>query len=437
MILNTANRILAALCGLIFLILLPLTSDAVIQVGGEKSVEQTITIPSDITPDQVGDFVAPLSEQQVRDLLISKLETQAQTNADINTKQSISVIELLKGAGDRDTPLGSGIHATIDATDSFWLEVGRVLEQLSPGQGFAGFLILLLLLLIVVAIAGFFEWVYHYQWRRSAKCGNVVSEKACTKIRSRSAFTEFLINLGGLLLFVIVGYVTAGILTTDDSVQAVFLNRLFGAILVFRFFCSVFKLILFPEPQGLALIDGRVSHIILYRCMAGFTFTYAFGTALIILFITHGLPTEHTVLAYMFLFGVIVNPIVYWFIWTQRYDVDRILFGTTGEPEDILNKVPYPYAARAAIWPAVGIFVINLAFLNWQIQALMGNMERQTAIEIAWWITLLFPIVDLLVSSLLYKLMAMDIFQTTGFQQRKYRFTFFIRSVIRFLCWLS
>lgn len=426
------NRTLSALCGFIVLISVAFNGEAAFLIGDQKPLAEPVTVPNDIKPAQVGNFVAPLSEQQVRELLISRLETQAQTNAGLSARQSMSVIELLKGAGNRDTPLGSGIHATIEATDSFWLEVGKVLEQLSPGQGFTGFLILLVLLLIVVAIAGGVEWICLYQWRRSTKCGNVVSEKACTKIKSGSAFTEFLVNLGGLLLFVIVGYITAGVLTTDDSVQAVFLNRLFASVLVFRFFCSVFKLVLFPAPQGLALIDGRLSHIILYRCAAAFTFTYAFGTSLVNLFVVYGLPTEHIVLAFMFLFGVIINPIVYGFIWTQRYDVDRILFGTTGESDGVLNSTPYPYAARAAIWPAVVIFVINLAFLNWQIQTLMGNMERQTAIETAWWVTILFPFVDLLVSSLLYKLVALDVFQTTGFQKRKYRVTYFIRSVIRF-----
>ena len=432
MISKPSNQILSTLCGFILFTLLPLTSNAVMMIGGEASVEKAISIPSDITPGEVGDFVAPLSEQQVRDLLIAKLETQAQANAEMSESQSISVIELLRGAGDPDTPLGGGIHATIDATNSFWLEAGKVFEQLSPGQGFTGFLLLLLMLLIAVAIAGGVEWICLRRLRRSAKYENVVAGKTTTKTKSGSAFIEFLINLGGLFLFLIVGYITVGILTTDESVQSVFLNRLFGSILVFRFFCSVFKLLLFPEPQGLALIDDRLSHIILYRCLASFTFAYAFGTSLVNLFIAYGLPTEHTVLAFMFLFGVIVNPIAYWFLWTQRYDVDRILFGSIGAKGDSLNNASYPFAARAAIWPAVVIFVISLAFLNWQIQALMGNFERQAAIVIAWWVTLLFPFVDLFVSSLLFKLVALDVFQTKGFQQRKKRVTYFIRSVIRF-----
>ncbi len=431
MILKPANRILPALCGLIFLTLLPLNSDAVIMIGGEKAVENPISIPSNITPGQVGDFVAPLSEQQVRELLISKLETQAQTNADISANQSISVIELLKGAGDRDTPLGSGIHATIDAIDTYWLEVNKVFEQLVPGQGFGGFLKLLGILLIVIVAARAIEWICLYKWRPSAM-PNIGADNAAAQNNAGSAFITFFKNLVGLFLFMIAGYLIADIVTSGNDAQLAFINRLFDTILVFRFFCFVFKLILNPSPQGLSLIDNRVSHRALYRSLACFTFAYVFGSGLINLFIAQGLPTEHYVLAFMFLFGLVVNPIVFWFVWTQRYDVDQILFGSIGNYNNSLDNASYPYAARAAVWPAVVIFVINLAFINWQIQALMGNMERQVAIEIAWWVTLLFPFVDLLVASLLYKLTTMDFFQTTGFKQRKYRVTYFIRSVIRF-----
>jgi len=78
-------------------------------------------------------------------------------------------------------------------------------------------------------------------------------------------------------------------------------------------------------------------------------------------------------------------------------------------------------------------FVISMAFLNWQIHALSGDLKRQQAIQLAWWITLLFPILDLLVSSLLLKLVALDMFQTPGFLKRKQRFIFLVRSVVRLL----
>lgn len=429
----STNRILSTLCGFVVLISFALNAEAAFLISGDKPVATLVTVPDDIKPGQVGNFVAPLSEQQVRELLITRLETQATIYESKHARQSMSVIELLQGANDPSTPLGRGIQSTIDATSSFWLEVGKVLDQLATGQGFTSFLKILGMLLIVLVAGGIFEWGCLRQFRLSPPSGDLIEGETGAKVKGGSAFITFLINLGGLVLFAIVGYIAISLVTTDGSVSAIFINRLFGSILIFRFFCFIFKFLLFPAPRGLALIDGRISHIILYRCMAGFTFAYMFGNTLIILFIEYGLPTEHSVLAFMTLFGVVVNPIIFWFIWTQRYDVDRILFGTKSQSNEQSNQLPYPYAARAAIWPSAVTFIILLAFLNWQIQALTGNMERQFAIEIAWWITLLFPIADLLVSSLLYKLVALDIFQTTGFQRRKYRVTYIIRSGVRLL----
>ena len=398
-----------------------------------SNVEEKVTIPNDIMPDQVGDFVAPLNEQQVRELLITNLQATAKVNADNQVKQSISVIDLLRGVGNPETALGRGVHATIAAIGSYGYEIGKVFEKVESGQNFIGFFKLFGLLLIVIIAAGVVERGCLHIWRRSALKANTAIENAGSRVELRSPFVNFAINLAGLLLFMIAGYIIAAMLTDDESVLAVFVNELFGAILVFRFFCAVFKLILFPAPQGLSLIDGRISHAILYRCMAAFTFAYTFGTNLVFLLVQHGLPTEHMVLSFMFLFGCIVNPIVFWFAWTQRYDVDRIMFGNAQARGGVPDDNPYPFAARAAIWPSVVTFVVTLAFLNWQIQALLGDMTRQYAIETAWWVTLLFPIVDLLVSSMLIKLVAMDIFQTPEFQRRKRRITYIIRSSIRFI----
>jgi small-conductance mechanosensitive channel len=435
------NRILRALCGFIVLISFTVDGEAAFLMGGQTPLAAPVTVPNDIKPSQIGDFLAPLSEQQVRELLITKLQIQASIYESEQTRPALSVIELLQGANDPRTPLGRGIQSAIDATSSFWLEVGKVLDQLAAGQGFTGFLKMLGMLVIVLVAGSAFEWVCLRQLRLSIRRGylienvteDVIEGETTATVKGGSAFVTFLINLGGLVLFSIVAYIVASLVTTDNSVSATFVNRLLASILIFRFFCFVFKLLLFPAPDGLSLIDGRISHVILYRCMAGFTFAYTFGTSLINLFVEHGLPTEHTVLAIMFLFGLIVNPIIFWFIWSQRYDVDRILFGTKSQFNCETNQQPYPYAARAAIWPSAVTFIILMAFLNWQIQALTGNMERQFAIEIAWWITLIFPIADLLVSSLLYKLVALDIFQTAGFKRRQYRVTYIIRSVIRLL----
>jgi moderate conductance mechanosensitive channel len=412
---------------------LPITAAAVFLPSNNNNVEEKITIPTDIKPDQVGNFVAPLNEQQVRDLLIEKIGATAKANADRQVTQSISVISLIRDVGNPDTALGRGVHATIAASGRFWPEIGKIFEEITPGQGFIGFLELLGLLVLVIIAAGAVEMTCLNSWRRSVLKGTATEKLIVKSDQSGSPFITFVINLVSLFLFMIVGYIVADLVTTDDSVLALFVNELFGSILVIRFYCYVIQLIIFPAPRGLSLIDARISHIILYRCMAAFTFFYVFGTDLVIMLVQHGLPSEHLIISFLFLFGAIINPIVFWFVWTQRYDVDRILFGSKEDRASKADNSPYPYASRAAIWPSAVTFIIFLAFLNWQIQALLGDMARQDAITIAWWVTLLFPIIDLLVSSLLIKLVDLEIFQTPGFQRRKYRLSYFIRSAIRLI----
>ena len=430
---NIFNRMLTSLCCVILLASLAFTSEAVVLPAASNADEKTVSVPEGLKPDQVGDFVAPLSEQQVRQLLISNIQTQAELNAASQLKQSISVFELLKGAGDPNSVLGQGIGSAFEAADSFWSVIGKKSEEISAAGSFTGFMALAGVMLLVFASARIFEWACLHGFRRWMPGNRTETEKAGTEAASGLAVWAFSLNLVGLFLFMLVGYIGANLLTDEDTFLAVLVSRLFGAILFTRFFCFVYKLLLFPAPQGFALIDDRVSYLTLYRCMAAFTFVYLFGTELGLVFVEQGVPGEYLTIYFLFLFGLIINPIAYWFVWTQRYDIDRVMFGSKDERAALPNNAPYPYARRATIWPLIVTFIVTLAYLNWQIQALTGDTSRQAAIELAWWATLLFPIVDLLVSSLLIKLVGLEMFQSPGFKRRAYRVTYIIRTTVRLI----
>lgn len=430
---NISSRILTSLCSVILLVSFSFASEAVILPAASNADEETVSVPEDLKPDQVGDFVAPLSEQQVRQLLISNIQTQAEINAANQLRQSISVFELLKGAGDPNSVLGQGISSAFEAAGSFWSVIGEKFEEISVEGGFTGFMTLAGALLLVFAIARIFEWVCLRGFRRWMQGNRTETEKAGTEAASGSAVWAFSLDLVGLFLFMLAGYICANLLTDEGTFLTVLVSRLFGAILFTRFFCFVYKLLLFPAPQGFELIDDRVSYLTLYRCMAAFTFVYLFGTELGLVFVEQGVPGEYLTIYFLFLFGLIVNPIVYWFVWTQRYDIDRVMFGSKEERAALPNDAPYQNARRATIWPLIVTFIVTLAYLNWQIQALTGDTSRQAAIELAWWATLLFPIVDLLVSSLLIKLVGLEMFQSPGFKRRAYRVTYIIRTTVRLI----
>ncbi|MEM7209519.1 MAG: mechanosensitive ion channel domain-containing protein [Pseudomonadota bacterium] len=430
---NVYRKAFVSLGSLILLATLSFPSQAGLPAAPSNTSEKAVSIPSDIQPDQVGEFVAPLNEQQVRQLLIAEIEKKAELNSQNRMQQSGSVIDLIKGVRHPDSPLIRGFRSTIEAAGSFWSAVGAVFEKISPGESTVGFFTLIGVVLLTLFVAWIFEWVC-LMWLRSWLQGShAKSEQAENAAKSGSALWGFSINLAGLVVFMLAGYTCAAVLTEEGRTLSTLVDSLFGAILVTRFFCFVFRLLLFPAPDGIELIDDRVSYRALYRCMAAFTFAYTFGTELGIAFVEQGVPGEQLTIYFLLLFGLIVNPIVFWFVWSQRYAVDRVMFGARDNEGELVGRGQHHHARRAVAWPLLVTLIITLAYLNWQIQAMTKDTSRQAAIELAWWATILFPIVDLLVSSLLIKLVGLNVFQTTGFKRRAYRVTYIIRTTVRFI----
>ncbi|MEH6443501.1 MAG: mechanosensitive ion channel domain-containing protein [Oceanospirillaceae bacterium] len=414
------------------------------------SSNNTVTeqqLPTDLLPQQVGDFVAPLNEGQVRTLLITSLHQQAEINAQADMVDSMSIVALLKGVSDPKSPLGKGIYSLIQATDTFWAAFNKAFSELVPGGGVSGFSKLMLFLALVIGLSSALEYLCTFRWKRSRQNAFELQNFKSNNPSSGYALSHFFVSLFGLIIFAIISHILIKVFAqnavSDDAANSLFrisrddqhllVTTIIEALVVVRFFTLLFRLLIAPKPKGYALIDGRINNRVLFICMVAFTFSYKIGTQVIVLFADNGLQTEYMLLSFLFLFGVIINPIIYWFVWTQRYAVDCILFGSADSQVVPNSQSPYPYAARAMIWPAAVTFIITLAFLNWQIQVLTGNTKGQASIEMAWWLTLTFPIIDLLVSSLLLKLVCLNLFQSRGFQLRKQRLILIIRNVVRLI----
>ena len=407
--------------------------------GGDSQAQQ-ISVPENILPEQIGDFLAPLDERQVRSLLLQQIQQQADFNLSIEGQQPQSVIAVLKGAKDPASPLGRGIRSTFAAIDTFWLQLNFVFKTFVPRGGLIGFSQLLGHLVLMILSARTVEWLLIHRWQRCVDSNRARQSADNPDQRNSYPFYNFFINFVGLMIFAGSGYAAAELFTglifsteqlsATANAYALLVESLFSVIILYRLATLLFKLIIYPAPKGLGLIAGTINNQVVYRCMAAFAFAYLVGTEALFLLYSNGLSDEHFLLAMSVLFNFIINPIIFWFVWSQRYDIDRVLFDST---KTVDSSGKYPFANRALIWPSMVTFVIIMAFLNWQIHALSGDLKRQQAIQLAWWITLLFPILDLLVSSLLLKLVALNIFQTPGFQKRKQRFIFLIRSVVRLL----
>jgi len=68
-----------------------------------------LAIPEDLSPNDIGDFVAPLDETQIRSLLIDNLRTDALSSQQTSLETAPTMLQLLKGIGDPDSESGGGI----------------------------------------------------------------------------------------------------------------------------------------------------------------------------------------------------------------------------------------------------------------------------------------------------------------------------------------
>ena len=415
------------------LVLAGLTEAAAVLPGvsGESEVAPAVAVPEDLSTDQVGDFVAPLDEQQVRQLLISNLETRAIQNQSGAMTDNVSVIEMLKGNRQSLHAAWTGrcrlhqFHGQLFrecGPDCKQADRGERLDRFDYSSGKPG----------ADRRAGFCDRVFLPD-PDSPFSTVLVRNKWGRRQRSMGyPLIISLVDLFGLLIFSVSGYIIAAFVRQEGSIEYRFMMEVFDWIILIRFFALIFRLMFHSWPVGFGMINSTVNVSVLHRCMMLFTIVYICGAGTIGLFAANGFSHEHTVLSLIIHGGLLLNPIVLWFVWTQRYDIDRSLFGNVNEEVCPVNG--YRYAARAAIWPTVVTVVLTIfGFFNWMIQLLLNNQKGIEAIAIAWWITLLFPVIDLIVTSLLNKLVSLDIFQHKRFKQRKQRFIFIIRSAIRLL----
>ena len=398
--------------------------------SANTEIDASVVVPNNLSPENVGDFVAPLDEQQVRNLLIDNLTTKANASQSANQEQSVSIIKLLKGIGNTYTPLGGGLAAMAAAAASYFSHAGAVINTMTDGQGFAGFIKLLGLLALVIAGAWAIEFVCLYKWYKKAPSEIGLNNPDGWNVKFKQPFLRFLLNMVGLVIFAVAGYVIASLFLSEGTNSFTVLTRFFDAVLTYRFFIIVFKLLMYWPPMGLDLVDDTINKPMLVRCIKVFLFLlYIVFEGLIMTMYEYGLSDTHFVLSAAVIFGLFINPLVIGAVWLGRYDIDRVLFGAVDEQVCKVNG--YRYAARAVIWPTVVTVVLLLVFSLWQILVITGNTQDREELEQAWWLIILFPLIDLMVASLLYKLTSLPVFQHGRFQERKYRFTYIIRNIVR------
>ena len=399
--------------------------------GGVSEAIQ-IAIPDDLSPNEIGDFVAPLDETQVRNLLIENLRIDAESNQQITPEPAMSILQVLKGLGNVDSPLGGGIKTLVDSTGTYFSSIGEIVNKISDGQGYAGFFKIVVFLAILIVAARLIEWFCLRKWyKKEFPAVDDDGQLEDWKSRYKHPFYYLLVHLIGLVIFAIAGHLIANFMFAQSSNSFVALTRFFDLAVTFSFLLIVFKFLMHAPPRGLDLIDSRIDKSMLEKSFICFlVIYYVVFHGLVVTMGEFGLSREHSMLSAAATFGLLVNPVIIGAVWLARNDIDRVLFGSTGQLDT--HDKPYKFAARARIWPTVVTVALLVVFGLWQvISIIQGKPEHLAGLYQAWWIIILFPLIDLVVSSLLNKLTQLPMFQNASFQNRKSRFIFVIRNIVR------
>ncbi len=408
-----------------------LSADLPLSAGEADAASSQIAIPEDLSPDEVTDFVAPLGEEQVRNLLITNLRSDAAASQQVIQEVRPSMLELLKGVGNPNTLLGGRLQEIGNSTSTYFANVSEIINDISDGQGYLGFL----------KILGFLALLILASWTIESLCMRKRYNKQFPelnsdehndwKLRFKYPLYYLLFHCIGLVIFAVAGHVMANIVLDHSSNSHAALTRFFDLVVKVRLLMIVFKFLMHAPHRGLDLIDDRIDKPMLEKSFMGFlAIYYLLFHGFVITLGQFGLSKDHFILSAAVTFGLLVNPLIIGAVWLARNDIDRVLFGSL-EQQDYTSK-PYRFAARAKIWPTVVIVSLLVVFGLWQVITIInGRQSHLKALEQAWWIIILFPLIDLVVSSLLNRLTSLPLFQNASFQKRRARFIFVIRNIVR------
>lgn len=396
--------------------------------GGASSL---IVVPEKLSPDEVGEFVAPLGEEQVRSLLITTLRADALAGQEVVGERRASMLELLKGIGNPDSQLGGALVELKNSNSTYVSSVRGIVNDIADGAGYQGFLKILVLLALLVLGAWFIESFCMRRWYKKEPALLEPDQADAWKLRFRYPLYYLLAHSIGLIIFAVAGHILANFMLDSSTNSFKALTRFFDLAITFRFLIVSFKFLINSPPSGLDLIDDSINKPMLKKCFITFlVIYYVLFHGFVVTLAQNGLSNEHFVLSAMVIFGLLINPLIIGAVWSARNDIDRVLFGSA-DKLDTSNK-SYRYSARAKIWPTVVTVALLLVFGLWQIITIIeGKSDHLSSLQQAWWIIILFPLIDLVVSSLLNRLTQLPVFLNAGFQKRKPRFIFFIRNIVR------
>ncbi len=368
-----------------------LSGPVLAQENGTTSSTNTITIPEDLTPEQVDDLVARMSDDQVRAILLERLDAVAEKHA--------------AEAEDREDPIKE-INAIWEAMVASWTHVVVTIPNIFSAQAHAvenfvgtfgaqGTFVLMGLVLSVLVV-GFIAEKLFYLFTRKWHSQAGANEENDLWGAARFLFRRFCREIAGLVVFyVVIRALGRGLLTPEQlTFAAPFVLYL---IWVPRLGAAASRFVLAPNQPRYRLVN-------IDDHWAKFLHRNLIGLLLLIgltLFIVHfnqlnGITGRETRIAFW------LNGSIHIYIgviaWKAREGLSQMMLGTDPDRTKFDEEVAhyYPYFAigvSAVIW-------LLVEFLAAQRDPMIRTLLSQGAHFTTMFWLLIAPALDTLIRGL-------------------------------------
>ena len=343
------------------LMLLPVAALAQSVLPAEEETPATaLPADEDLTPDTVRDMVSRLSDQEVRDLLLQRLDAVAEENgAEVDGDGNL--LSFLPGAA---AGVGEAVAIAVRRLPALWEGQARSFGNFMASRNVQDILRLLGTLAAAIVIGLAAEWLvnrFAQHWRNEIETktapGNLGEALRLLGLR-------LLLDVIGLVVFALVSRAVATNLLPPEEIQlggAVMINL----IMVPRLMAAMSRFFLAPTRPDLRIVqtDDESArfvhrHWIGLGALMGFQiFAGAFNEM-------NGVPTGELRLG--FWLNLAVHIYIIYIAIAARHGITRMLMGPENEATPMEQR-----AAKAFPW-----FLVAVSVVTWLIVEFIVSLER-------------------------------------------------------------
>ena len=386
-------------------------------------------------PEEISDFVAPLNDSQARALLVKSLKA-------LSVKMSTNQNEL-SGINQKQR-FNESLRRLSQQLEDFPKLFYGLFLTISGEKGRTGIL-WLVVAFSAMCISGFVaEKIMGHKLNLLTRHITQQNTKKWTTLLAYFLLRT-IFDLIGIGFFAVAGMLTAYLFTGLSANMKTTIGQYFTALIVFRIVYILSKAVFAPNSSGIRPISinsdeaQKFHHWVLL-----FSAIYVIGSFTSDLLLKLKTPYELVSFLQVTCVGLSLIGILILFVWIHRSEITA-LFNDQAKTSSTVSTVAdekttsreviisVPKLVISQAWPYLFTLWVVLLWCVWAYNVFMGYDILYKRVNFAWWLTLLFPILDRLFYRLLTKIVTIKWLQSQSFPERSSKFVYVVHTGFRVL----